>query len=242
LKFLNERVIIFLCRIAAADRYDRVIAKAVTKSNGAWTRSRETRRQILEAAERVLREKGMPGASTREIAREAGVADGTLYVHFHDRVDLFMALIQEHLPAFVEPLKLLPHRAGRRSVKANLAEVLEAFITWHQKLIPVFSAVNADPSLSEALRIRLSERKEGPHLSVAAVERYLELEQQLGRVNPKANPKTIAILLFGAPHYWNSCVHSVGNDLGYSRQALIKDVVDSLFAGLAVSDVRTQGK
>lgn len=214
----------------------------MTKPNGAWSKSRDTRRQILEAAERVLREKGLPGASTREIAREAGVADGTLYVHFHDRVDLFMALIQEHLPAFVEPLKLLPHRAGRRSVKANLAEVLEAFITWHQKLIPVFTAINADPSLSEALRSRLSERNEGPHLSVAAVERYLELERQLGRINPKTNPKTIAILLFGGPHYWNSCVHSVGNDLGYSREALIKDIIDSLFAGLAVSDGRGQGK
>jgi AcrR family transcriptional regulator len=190
----------------------------------------------------VLRAKGLSGASTREIAREAGVADGTLYVHFHDRVDLFMALIQEHLPAFVEPLKLLPHRAGRRSVKANLAEVLEAFITWHQKLIPVFSAVNADPSLSEALRLRLAERKEGPHLSVAAVEQYLAAEQELGRVNPKANPKATVMLLFGAVHYWNSVRHAVGNDLGYSREKLMKDIVDSLFAGLAMPEKRNPGK
>lgn len=190
----------------------------------------------------MLRAKGLSGASTREIAREAGVADGTLYVHFHDRVDLFMALIQEHLPAFVEPLKLLPHRAGRRSVKANLTEVLEAFITWHQKLIPVFSAVNADPSLSEALRLRLAERKEGPHLSVAAVEQYLVAEQELGRVNPKANPKATVMLLFGASHYWNSVRHAVGDDLGYSREKLMKDVVDSLFAGLAMPEKRNHSK
>ena len=60
--------------------------------------------------------------------------------------------------------------------------------------------------------------------------------------NAKANPKTIAILLFGAPHYWNSCVHSVGNDLGYSREKLMKDVVDSLFAGLAMPEKRNHGK
>lgn len=239
---MNERSIIFCLPQFAAARYDRCIAKELTKSNGTWSRSRETRRLILEAAARVLREKGLAGASTREIAREAGVADGTLYVHFRDRVDLFMALIQEHLPAFVEPLKLLPHRAGRRSVKANVAEVLEAFITWHEKLIPVFSAVNADPSLSEALRQRLAERDEGPHRAVAAVEQYLAAEQELGRVNAKVNPKTIAILLFGAPHYWNSCRHAVDNDLGYAREALIKDIVDSLFAGLAVGDARSQSK
>jgi AcrR family transcriptional regulator len=170
------------------------------------------------------------------------VADGTLYVHFNDRVDLFMALIQEHLPDFVEPLKLLPQRAGRRSVKANLAEVMDAFIAWHQKLIPVFSAVNADPSLSEALRMRLAERNEGPHLSVAAVERYLIAEQELGRVNPKVNPKAIAMLLFGAPHYWNSCRHAIGNDLGYTREKLMKDVLDSVFAGLVVPEKRNFGK
>lgn len=207
--------------------------------NGIGVRSRDTRRQILEAAERALRAKGLLGASTREIAREAGVADGTLYVHFSDRIDLFLALIQEHLPPFVEPLKRLQHRVGRGTVRANLAEVLEGTITWHECLFPVFGAVSADPQLSEALRKRLAERNEGPHRAICAVESYLVAEQKLGRVNSKANPRAIALLLFGASHFWNAAKKSVGNDLGWSRERLVKDVVNSLAAGLEPREKRT---
>jgi AcrR family transcriptional regulator len=221
-------LIIFSCPIPLGGGYDDDIKGLANsnkaKSNKLWIRPRDTRRQILEGAERALRAKGLTGASTR---------DGTLYVHFHDRIDLFIALIQEHLPEFVEPLKMLAQRVGRRNVKANLAEALDAFITWHRHLLPVFSAVNADPELREALRNRLAERNEGPHRAVAAVEQYLLAEQQLGRVNPKANARATVMLMFGAAHYWNSVLHGVGNDLGYTREKLMKDVMDSLFAGVA---------
>ncbi|MGV0026046.1 TetR/AcrR family transcriptional regulator [Phormidesmis priestleyi] len=56
-----------------------------------------TRERLLDAAERVIRTKGLAAASTREIAREAGCADGTLYNHFVDRADLFVAVFLEKL-------------------------------------------------------------------------------------------------------------------------------------------------
>jgi AcrR family transcriptional regulator len=208
------------------------IASGLLKLNGSGSRSRDTRQLILEAAERALRAKGLLGASTREIAREAGVADGTLYVHFSDRIELFLALMQEHLPPFVEPLKRLQHRVGRRTVRANLAEVLDAALTWHECLLPVFGPLAADPQLNHAFRERLLSRNEGPHLAIKAIEAYLVAEQALGRVNPKADPKTAAMLLLSASHFWNSARHGAGNDLGYSRQRLIKDVVNSLAVGL----------
>ncbi len=53
----------------------------------------DKRRQILEAAERVFRAKGLAGATTREIARDAGCAEGTIYLHFEDRMALFSAVL-----------------------------------------------------------------------------------------------------------------------------------------------------
>jgi AcrR family transcriptional regulator len=195
-------------------------------------RSRDTRRQILEAADRALRNKGLLGASTRQIAREAGVADGTLYVHFADRIDLFLALIDEYLPAFVEPLRRLKSRCGTRTVRANLIEVFEASLTWHDRVLPLFSAVAADPGLSQALQRRLFEQNRGPHLSVGAVEAYLKAEQKLGRIHAKADPRATALLLFGASQYWTMACRTVGNDLGYTRDRLTGDVIDGLIAGL----------
>jgi TetR/AcrR family acrAB operon transcriptional repressor len=51
-----------------------------------------TREQLLEAAERVFRERGVTRTSLAEIAAAAGVTRGAVYWHFRDKVDLFDAM------------------------------------------------------------------------------------------------------------------------------------------------------
>jgi AcrR family transcriptional regulator len=51
------------------------------------------REQILGAATRVFAEKGFSRATTREIAREAGVSEGTIYNYFEDKDALLMAIL-----------------------------------------------------------------------------------------------------------------------------------------------------
>jgi DNA-binding transcriptional regulator YbjK len=55
-----------------------------------------TRQRILEAAERVFSRDGFQGATTREIAREAGVNEVTLFRHFRSRDDLLRETILCH--------------------------------------------------------------------------------------------------------------------------------------------------
>ena len=51
------------------------------------------REQILEAATRVFAEKGFRRATTREVAREAGVSEGTIYNYFQDKDTLLLAIL-----------------------------------------------------------------------------------------------------------------------------------------------------
>ena len=51
------------------------------------------REQILEAATRVFAKKGFRRATTREVAREAGVSEGTIYNYFEDKDALLMAIM-----------------------------------------------------------------------------------------------------------------------------------------------------
>ena len=53
------------------------------------------RQQILDGARRVFFAAGFAAASMGEIAREAGVSKGTLYVYFDSKEALFAALIEE---------------------------------------------------------------------------------------------------------------------------------------------------
>ncbi len=51
------------------------------------------RRQILDAATQVFAEKGFERATIRDIARAAGMADGTLYNYFANKPALLLALL-----------------------------------------------------------------------------------------------------------------------------------------------------
>jgi AcrR family transcriptional regulator len=48
--------------------------------------------QILDAATRIFASKGYRGATTREIAAEAGVSEGTIYNYFASKYDLLIAM------------------------------------------------------------------------------------------------------------------------------------------------------
>ena len=50
------------------------------------------REQILEAAVKVFARRGFGNATVAEIAEEAGVAPGTIYIYFEGKEDLFMSI------------------------------------------------------------------------------------------------------------------------------------------------------
>lgn len=59
-----------------------------------------TRTRILDAAERIFRDKGVAHASLERIARAARVTRGAVYWHFRDKGELFEAMMQRvALPA-----------------------------------------------------------------------------------------------------------------------------------------------
>ena len=70
----------------------------------------QTEAAILDATERVLAREGLTGASMQAIAREAGVAVGTLYNRFDDCDGLLRSLVEARRAA----ARRLPERAGRR--------------------------------------------------------------------------------------------------------------------------------
>ena len=54
----------------------------------------EKKREILDAASRVFRRKGLHASGMREIAAELGMAVGNLYYYFKDKEEL-LAFVQE---------------------------------------------------------------------------------------------------------------------------------------------------
>ena len=192
----------------------------------------ETRQLILDGAKRVVQQKGLAGATTREIAREVGCADVTLYVHFADRVDLFLALLRQSLPPMTGPLRELEYLAGRGTVRANLETVAHGALAFMREVVPFAASLFAEPELLRAHREELRRRNEGPHLSMAAVESYVRAEQRLRRINQRVNPKSVYALIFGACLHRVFISHFLGQQIGPSDEVFVKQVVATVVNGL----------
>src|SRR4051812_41829076 len=58
-------------------------------------RTDDKRRRILQAAIKVFARKGYWAAKVSEIAKKAGVADGTIYLYFRNKEDILVSLFDE---------------------------------------------------------------------------------------------------------------------------------------------------
>lgn len=68
------------------------------------TRKKEKFDQILQAAEKVFAQNGFHKSQVSRIAREAGVADGTIYLYFKNKEDILISLFRQRLGQLVEML------------------------------------------------------------------------------------------------------------------------------------------
>jgi AcrR family transcriptional regulator len=67
-----------------------------------WSRTAETRRGMLQAAREVFTEQGFAEASVADVVARAGASVGSLYHHFGGKVELFLALWEDHQLAHEE--------------------------------------------------------------------------------------------------------------------------------------------
>jgi AcrR family transcriptional regulator len=157
-----------------------------------------TRERIIEAAERVMRGRGLARSTTREIAREAGFSEGALYKHFDSKEDLFLHVLAERLPSFVALSKELPGRAGVGTVDETLGEVAKTSLAFFAEGMPIIASIFSEPALLSRHTQEIRRKGGGPHRANEAVAAYLRSEQELGRVREDADPEAEAAMLLGA--------------------------------------------
>ncbi|WP_445506306.1 TetR/AcrR family transcriptional regulator [Niallia sp. 03190] len=64
----------------------------------------EKQKKIITAAIEAFSEKGFAATSTSEIAKKAGVAEGTIFRHYKTKKDLLLALLAPMVSTFIAPL------------------------------------------------------------------------------------------------------------------------------------------
>src|SRR5262245_13051217 len=119
------------------------------------------RSQILQAAEKLVRSRGLTGVTTRQISEEVGCSEGALYVHFRGRLELLLAMLEESLPEMLRPLQTLQKSVGQNSPHTNLVKALRGIFKFHQRVVPATGGLFADPELLAAYRGSLARQGKG---------------------------------------------------------------------------------
>ncbi|WP_280456637.1 TetR/AcrR family transcriptional regulator [Nocardia carnea] len=160
---------------------------------------RDARRQLFDAAERILLRDGVNALTSRAVTAEAGVAKGVLHRYFTD-FDAFLAeLVGDRLARLSDQAVTLYAAAGTGTVTGNLTEALLELFD------PVAVAVVALVVARDELRARLRQHRTTPGLPVlteagAVIARYLAHECALGRIAADADTESLALSLIGAGH------------------------------------------
>lgn len=159
------------------------------------------RGRIVSAAERIVSEEGVVALTTRALARATGCAEGTLYVHFPDRLAIISAIFERHWPQATQALEELQSGVGQGDVVQNLCATLSRIREFLLALDPIMAGIMADPAMCHSLQGRWAELDVGPQAVASAVAAYIAGERAIGRVGAKVDAQAASEALLGFLFY-----------------------------------------
>ncbi|MGU3472696.1 TetR/AcrR family transcriptional regulator [Paenibacillus sp. D51F] len=150
--------------------------------------------QILEAAQKVIAENGFHGSQVSKIAKEAGVADGTIYLYFKKKEDILISLFEERLGDLVGRFE------ARLEDTATADEALRAICEIH------YSVLEQNINLAYVTQIELRQSSLELRKAIGlAVRPYIQLIEQIlekgvreGAFRDNLDIKLTRHLIFGA--------------------------------------------
>jgi TetR/AcrR family fatty acid metabolism transcriptional regulator len=161
---------------------------------GSGKRGGDKRERILRAAVKVFARSGFHATRVSEVAKAAGVADGTIYLYFKSKEELLVSLFEDRvrklldfmrdelprLPTATDKLrKVIEMQLGLLEGERDLAEVITVILRQSTKLLKEYAA----PRFTEYLD---------------AIAKIIQEGQQRGEIRGDVSPHLVARATWGA--------------------------------------------
>jgi len=182
--------------------------------------------ELLAVAKEVFVEKGI-AASTREIARRAGISEAVIYQRHPTKADLFFAAM---VPPALNMDALLAVRANDSGVLEHLEKIALNMMAYFRKLVPILLPLTTHPSFNFEKFVQQHPDSPLSRLRLGLIE-YLEAQQELGNITAN-NVGPAALTLFAALHSL-AIFERLGVHGGKFDEAILRAMVRSLWIGIA---------
>ena len=186
---------------------------------------------ILRAAARVFARSGYFNAKVSDVARTAGVADGTVYLYFKNKDDLLTSIFSWAMGEFIS------------SAKSALAEVADPREKLRRFAHLHFSLLEEERDIAIVFQIELRQStKFMERFSTTYLAQYLQMLREIieegqrrGVFRKRLNSKVVAKFLFGALD--EMATNWVLSHKSHSLTAMVEPVLDIFLNGVREDNV-----
>ena len=190
--------------------------------------------RIIKAATKIFAQKGFFQAKVSDIAKEAQVADGTIYLYFENKDDILISLFEEQMNRVLEDMK------KQISKENDAIKKIEKFAYNHLKLMEL------NKNMAEIIQVELRQstkfmkeyKNEKFHQYLNLIGDIIEEGQQKGIFKEDIIPGIAKRAFFGAldemSRFW-----VLSRRKKYDIETAAKQISDYFLSGLINSSPKT---
>ena len=186
--------------------------------------AQETRAKLIETALDLFSRQGVDSTSIKDIAREAGVAQGLLYHYFASKDDLLWGVLETHI--FDARLQEALQSAETRPAADVLRELAQRFNTFLGDRQPLMRLILRELQTNERVR-RLWEESIRREVTTTLAE-FLRARVASGELCPHRVEVAAHMLLYGVV-----AAYLPGGKMAGSSEEAIDEMVEILMRGLS---------
>jgi TetR/AcrR family fatty acid metabolism transcriptional regulator len=155
--------------------------------------TQDKRNRILRAAIEVFAQSGYFNAKVSEIARAAGVADGTIYLYFDGKEDLLTSIFREHARNYLQSLERAVAHENRPEERIRIAIRHHLEALGRDRSLAIVTQVELRHSLK--FMALLSHQEVGDYLNI--LRKIVEHGQAERVFRTNLHPQLVAKAVFG---------------------------------------------
>ncbi|MGG3572806.1 TetR/AcrR family transcriptional regulator [Bacillus gobiensis] len=181
--------------------------------------------QIIDAAVIVIAENGYHQAQVSKIAKQAGVADGTIYLYFKSKEDILISVFREKMGQFIERME--KEIQSEHTAEKKLSRLIKqhfSLLSENQHLAIVTQLELRQSNL--ALRQKINEILKG-YLFI--LDDIIQAGKESGEFKQSLDVRLARQMIFGTID--ETVTTWVMNDQKYSLDGLAKDIHQLLIYG-----------
>ena len=159
----------------------------------------ETRRRLIEAGKKLFARRGFARTRATDISREAGVAVGTLYVHFTDKEALLREILFQgfgEMHAVVRRIADTKYATVPESERAH-AEALVGYAAEHPALFQIMFSTEVASTAAGAELLKFVTAHQEERLREGMAEGYFRAD-----LDPAVAAHAVIGMLIQVLHWW----------------------------------------